>query len=251
MRRSVIFLFILTAVPGWVLAQSVTKGRELVQEAAEFQNKLADSSVTLDQVIQKWSETAAQPDVKKDPDAEAIAFGSGAVLEIQKGNSKAADSLFKRSLPLFRLRESKAPILVAYAEWTRANGHNMAAIRAYDEIVHTMDSIPELWNIEYYRLSGYAPYAYAIDACFGLEQIAASDPIEKMDALKLLKNTLERHPNDALGMMAVVALHRLGEMKNDNYKFNVDLMCSRKPELRGVNDLFERKFKETESSGAK
>ncbi|HEX5317107.1 MAG TPA: hypothetical protein VFX22_10700 [Candidatus Kapabacteria bacterium] len=222
-----------------------SEGRRIVQEAYAFQNKLLDSTATMDEVIQKWSATAANPAVRKDPDAQAIAYGCEALLEIQKGENKKADSLLKRALPLFRIRESKAPVLVTYAEFERGLHHNAQAMRAYEEIVKTMDSIPGLDDIPFYHASGYAPYAYAVDASFGMAQIAMSDSSERKQAIELLTNTLKLHPDDALGLMDLAALHRLHKISDENYKFKVDLLCSRKPELRKVDDHFEKKFAET------
>lgn len=243
MRYFTILFFSAAVLPIAAHAQK-SKGRALVEAAYAFQDKLADSTETLDDVIQNWSVTARNPDVREDPDALAIAFGCEGMLEIQAGNNHAADSLLRKSLPLFRRKSSKEPVLVAYAEFERGRKNYSAAMGAYDEIVHTMDSVGALWDIPFYRQSGYAPYAYAIDASFGMEQIAATDTTEKKEAIALLHYTLGRHPNDALGMMALVAMHRLGVMDNEEYKFRVDLLCSRKPELRSVNDLFEKKFTE-------
>jgi tetratricopeptide (TPR) repeat protein len=249
--KHILFLFI-DAVIFPCIAHSQAKesqpkeslGRGIIRSAFAYQNKLQDSSATLDDVLRTWSAAASNPEVRKDHDALAIAYGTEGVLEIQKGEKHKADSLLRKSLPLFQFRSSKAPVLVAYAEFERGLKSDDAAMGAYDEIVHTMDSIGALWNIQFYRLSGYAPYAYAIDACFGMEQIASKDAKEKKKAIELLQNTLERHPNDALGMIAIVALHRLGALDDEAYKFQVDLLCSRKPELRKANDLFERKFTE-------
>jgi tetratricopeptide (TPR) repeat protein len=244
--KSIVFLFFVAAIfPSIARSQpEESKARGIIRSAFAFQNKLQDSTTTLDDVIQNWSNTASNIEVRKDPDAMAIAFGSEGELEIQKGETRKADSLLRKALPLFKFRSSKAPILVAYAEFERSIKSNAAAMGAYDEIVHTMDSVGALWNIQFYRLSGYAPYAYAIDACFGMEQIASKDAKQKKKAIELLQNTLDRHPEDALGMMAIVALHRLGALDDEAYKFKVDLLCSRKPDLRKADDLFERKFTE-------
>ncbi|MFI5201462.1 MAG: hypothetical protein ACHQNE_03665 [Candidatus Kapaibacterium sp.] len=223
-----------------------SEGRKIVQEAYAFQSKLLDSTATIDQVIQKWSATAQNPYVRKDPDAQAIAYGCEGLLEMQKGKNVRADSLFKKSLPLFRIRESKAPILVTYANFERTIHHNAQSMRADEEIVKTMDSIPQLDEIPFYHASGYAPYAYAIDASFGMGQIALADSGQRKKAIELLSQTLKRHPGDALGLMDLTALHRLHAMSDEDYKFKVDVLCSRKPELQTVSVLFERKFAEEE-----
>jgi hypothetical protein len=243
MRAITLFIFAVI-IPCAASAQPQSKGRTIVQAAVTYQAKLQDSTATLDEVIHNWSVTANDPEVRKDQDALAIAYGCEAILMIQKRDDHKTDSLFRKSLPLFKFRSSKASVLVMYAEFERGMKKNADAMRAYDEIVNTMDSVPALWNISYYRRSGYAPYAYAIDACFGMEQIAIKDTSQKKKAVELLTTTLDRHPEDALGMMTVVALHRLKAMDKEKYKFQVDLLCSRKPELRDVNALFERKFTE-------
>ncbi|HEY3874891.1 MAG TPA: hypothetical protein VGM92_05410 [Candidatus Kapabacteria bacterium] len=225
-------------------SETQERARALIQSAYQYQNKLSDSSITIDQALRNWSATARNSDVRKDDDALAIAFGCEAILMIQKNDSHSADSLFRRSIPLFRKKSSKESIIVAYAEFERSQKYNSAAIAAYDEIVHTMDSVPELWNIDYYRLSGYAPYAYAIDASFGVAQIAATDTAHRAKAIALLRDTYRRHPYDAIGVIDVVALHWLGELTAEDYRFKIDLICSRKPELRKAADLFEKKFAE-------
>ncbi len=219
-----------------------SEGRKIVQQAYTFQNKLLDSTATIDQVIHRWSVTAANPAVRKDPDAQAIAYGCEGLLEIQKGESHKADSLLKKALPLFRLRESKAPILVSYAEFERGIHHNADAMRADEEIVKTMDSIPELDEIPFYHESGYAPYAYAIDASFAMANIAKADTSERKKAIELLTATLKRHPQDALGVMDVTALHELHALSDEEFKFKIEFMCAREPNLRPVADLFQQKF---------
>lgn len=234
-------LFLL--VPTVAFSQK-SSGRIVVDSAFAYQNRLNDSTIALADAIERWRKTAENPSVIKDPDALAIAYGSEGMLEIQNNQPERADSLLRKSLPLFRKRSSKAPVIVMYAEFERSLKNYPASMAAYDEIVHTMDSMPQLWDIQFYRESGYAPYAYAIDAAFGEEQIAEAEPKEKANAVMLLNYTLKKHPNDALGMMALVALHRLGELSNDDYKFKVNNLCANKPELRAVNDTFEKKFAE-------
>ena len=219
-----------------------SQGRKLVQQAYLYQNKLLDSTATIDQVIHRWSVTAANPHVKKDPDAQAIAYGCEGLLEIQKNDAHKADSLLKRALPLFRLRESKAPFLVSYAEFEKAIHHYADAMRADEEIVKTMDSIPQLDDIPFYHASGYAPYAYAIDASFAMANIAKADTTQRKKAIELLTETLKRHPQDALGIMDITALHELHALTDAEFKLKIDYICSAQPSLRPVADLFKQKF---------
>jgi tetratricopeptide (TPR) repeat protein len=220
------------------------KADKALRAAAAYEDKLSDSSVTLDQVIANWRATAENPDVRADTNSYAISIASVGMFELQKGNTHLGDSLLGKAMPLFRKRLAMAPFLVQYAELERSLHKNSVAMRAYDQIVNTMDSIGQLWDIQFYRLSGYAPYAYAIDASFGMEQIALHDSTYRKKAIELLTKTMKRHPVDALGMMTIVALHRLGAMSDETYKFQVDLLCSRKPALRKVCNTFESRFSE-------
>jgi tetratricopeptide (TPR) repeat protein len=227
-------------------ATAISPGRQKLEAAFTYQSKLADSTVTIDEVIENWSAVARERDVRQDPEAVAIAFGSEGLLELQKGEKLRADSLLARSIPLFRLKHSKAYFLVAFADLERDLRHYKRALQAYDEIVNTMDSLPELWDIQFYRLSGYAPFAYAIDASLGIAQIGKADPEHHKKAIELLSETMGRHPEDALGLMDLVALHYLGAIKNEQYKFKLDLLCSRKPELRIVSETFEKEISKKE-----
>ena len=220
----------------------ISAARKKVEDAYKFQEKLADSSATIEEVIQKWSQTAQDPNVRKDPNNQAIALGCEGLLELQRGQKLRADSLLAKAIPLFRLKHSKAYFLVAYAELERQLKHYDRAVASYQEITATMDSIPELWDITYYRQSGYAPYAYAIDACYGLEQIASADPDYHKKAIEILSSTMDRHPVDALGLMALVALHHLRTISDEQYKFKLNLLCSRRPALRKVSEVFEKRL---------
>ncbi len=236
------FLLILLTFSSAAFAQkdeSASPGRKKVQVAYEYQAQLADSTITIDEVIANWREVAADRDVKKDVDALAIAFGSEGLLELQKGAKLRADSLLARGVPLFRLKHSKAYFLVAFAELDRELKHYPRSIRSYDEILNSMDSMPELWDIEYYRLSGYAPYAYAINAALGLGRIGKASAEHRKQVTDLLTVSLEHHPSDPVGLMDLVALHYYGAIKKEDYKFKLDLLCSRKPELRKIGERFE------------
>ena len=239
MKYLALLLLVLASVPSFA---QTSAGRKKVEAAYKFQEKLADSSATIEQVIEKWRRTAQDSAVRKDADALAIAYGCQGLLELQRGKKLLADSLLSQAIPLFRLTHSKAYFLVAYAELERELRHYDRAMHSYEEIVNTMDSVPELWNIDFYRASGYAPYAYAIDASFGIEQIGSADAGLHKRAVELLSTTMNRHPVDALGLMALVALHHLGAIQDEPYKFKLDLLCSRRPELRAVSEKFEKKL---------
>ena len=243
MKFFALVLILFTSLPCFA-QKHVSAGRQKVDAAYKFQEKLNDSTATIAEVINNWSRTAADADVKKDPDALAIALGCEGILEIQRNQDKRADSILKIAMLKFRIKDSKAYFLVTYAELERDMQHYNAAMTAYEEIVHTMDSLPQLWDIDYYRSSGYAPYAYAIDACYGMEQIAAHNADHRKYAVELLTSVMEKHNADALGAMALTALHELGSINDEGYKFKLDLMASRRPQLRTFATRFQKQFQE-------
>src|SRR5436190_1662859 len=155
--RMTVVLCIFT--PVLAFAQKASPGREKVDAAYKFQEKLNDNTATKQEVIDNWSKIAQDSVVRKDPDAWGIAYGCEALLRYQIGQRKEADSVMHRGIGKFRLRKSKAYFLVAFANMDRELKHEHRAMTSYEEILATMDSLPELWDIEYYRLSGYAPFA--------------------------------------------------------------------------------------------
>jgi hypothetical protein len=145
-------------------------------------------------------------------------------------------------MPLFRLRKSKAYFLVAYAELERTLERNVAAVRAYREILETLDSVPELDRIEFYRLSGYAPFAYAIDAAYGLAKVAEADSSVRPTAIKILKTAMKRHSSKPVTLMCATALKRIDRANASDYDFQINLVCSRSPESRSLADKFEKRL---------
>jgi hypothetical protein len=244
MKLLVLPLIFLLSAPAFA-QQSTSLGRKKVDAAYKFQEKLKDSSVTIEQVIQNWRRTAADTDVQKDRDSYAVALGCEGYLELQRGNDKRADSILDAAMLKFRRKSSKAFFLVTFAELERELKHYHGAMSSYEEIVNTMDSLPQLWDIAYYRLSGYAPYAYAIDACYGMAQIATADKEHRKYAIELLTAILKKHPSDALGLMALTALHELNAINDEGYKFKLDFMASRHPQLRAIAPKFEKQFAST------
>lgn len=244
MMRSV-FLLVLILLPSGAFAQTapkVTPGRAKVEAGYKFQEKLNDSTATERQVIKNWSRIAQDTDVKRDPDALAIALSCEALERFKIGEKRMSDSIFARGIGKFRLKKSKAYFLVVYADLDRELNHYERAMDSYEEIITTMDSIPELWDIYFYRSSGYAPYAYAIDASLGISKIGMANADYHKRAVELLGDEMARHDGDALGIMALVCLHHLGAIKDESYKFKLDLAASRKPELRDVSETFEKQF---------
>jgi hypothetical protein len=203
---------------------------------------LADSSVTIQQVIEKWRTLAKDPEVRSDKDALAVALGCEGLLEMQRHDLMRADSLLSTALPLFRLRKSKAYFLVAYAELERTLDRNVAAVRAYREIIETLDSVAELDRIDYYRLSGYAPYAYAIDAAYELARIAENDTTQRPAAIAILKRAMKKSHANPVTLMCATALKRIDTGNAPDYEFQINLICSRKPEDRALADKFAKRL---------
>ena len=225
-------------------AAAPSLGRRKVEDAVAYQSKLADSSVTMSEVIKNWQDVVGDADVKKDVDALAIAYGSLGLLLAQDGQKAIADSTLAYAIPLFRLKHSKAYFLVSFANLDRELHRYSRALDSYKEIITTLDSMAELWDIDFYRLSGYAPYAYAIDASHGTMTIAETDKTYRKRAIAILSAALDRHPSDALGLFEMVALKRLGVMKPERYAFKTKELYSRKPELRAVGEKFEKELKQ-------
>lgn len=245
MRLFLLCLSITLATP--VFAQrsndsKMTAGRKKVEAAYTYQSRLADSSVTIAQVIEKWRSIAKDPEVRSDKDALAVALGCEGLLEMQRKQPLLADSLLSTALPLFRLRKSKAYFLVAYAELERTLNRNIAAVRAYREIMETLDSVAELDRIDYYRLSGYAPYAYAIDAAYQLAKIAEHDPDQRPAAIAILKRSMKRSHANPLTLMCATALKRIDPDNAPDYEFQINLLCSRKPDDRALADTFAKRL---------
>jgi tetratricopeptide (TPR) repeat protein len=237
-----ILLFALLLVPGLAFGQKESAGRKKVDDGYKFQAKIDDSTATKKEVIANWSKIAQDADVRKDPDAWGIAYGCEALLRYQIGDRKAADSVMHRGIGKFRLRKSKAYFLVAFANMDRELRQYERAMVSYEEIVRTMDSLPELWDIDYYRLSGYAPYAYAIDACLGIARIGMANADYHRQAIELLTDVMDKHSDDALGVMALVSLHQMGAIRDEAYKFKLDLAASRHPDLRAASEKFEKQY---------
>jgi hypothetical protein len=236
----------LTVLPSFAQHSSVTKasvGRMKVEAAYAYQAKLADSSITIEQAIGKWRLVAKDPEVRSDKDALAVALGCEGLLEIQRSELLSADSLLSTAMPLFRLRKSKAYFLIAYAGLERTLSRNIAATRAYREIIETLDSVPELDRIDFYRLSGYAPYAYGIDAAYQLGKIAESDSADRRQIIGILKAAMKRHSSNPLTLMCASALKRIDGDNEKQYDFQINLVCSRNPDYRALADKFAKRLR--------
>jgi hypothetical protein len=220
----------------------VTPGKKLVEDAFAYQRKLMRGLVTLPDAVANWSKTAKDPEVRKDRDALAIAYGCEGLMLLEQGETLKADSALTLAMPLFKYRKTKAYFIVALAGLDKKLSFYEKALGLYDEILHEMDSLPELDDISFYHASGYAPYAYGIDAALGTALIGGSKEEFRDRAVFLLRETAARHTTDALGAMSYVALAHIDKSKQSEYKFNLDLLCSRKPELRKAADNFDQQF---------
>ena len=133
------------------------------------------NSVTLQEVLTNWKDVTEDKDVKRDVDALAIAYAAEGMLLLQNGQKAIADSTLAYAIPIFRLKHSKAYFLVAFADLDRELHRYKRALTSYKEIMSTMDSMPELWDIDFYRESGYAPFAYGANPDFNFRSFRTTN----------------------------------------------------------------------------
>jgi len=221
-----------------------TAGKKEVEEAFGFQRRLLRGLETIDAVIKNWARTARLANVRKDPDALAISYGCEALMEIERDSAGRADSLLKHAMPLFKYKDSKSYFLVALAQLESKRSFYDQSFRYYSEILSNFDSLDALKDITFYSESGYAPYAYGIDAALHIANLGRSLPELQKPAIELLEAAANKHPIDALGLMSLTALKHLDSMHVADYSFRIEQLISRKPELRKASDKFELQFAE-------
>ncbi len=221
-----------------------TAGKKEVEKAFQFQRRLLHGLETIDTVIKNWARTAKLAEVKKDPDALGISYGCEGLMEIERDSASRADSLLKRAMPLFKYKDSKSYFLVALAQLETRRSFYDQSFRVYSEILNNFDSLDALKDITFYSESGYAPYAYGIDAALHIANLGRSLPELRNPAIELLEAAAIKHPIDALGLMSLTALKHLDSTHVQDYNFRIEQLCSRKPELRKASDKFELQFAE-------
>ncbi|HET6513481.1 MAG TPA: hypothetical protein VFH43_14915 [Candidatus Kapabacteria bacterium] len=190
-------------------AQELSPGKLRLKEVMEFQAQLKAGNTSLMDVRERWMLAAKDPAVKKERDALAIAYASRATVERDLGNVETADSLFTLAMPIFELKSSKAFFLLSHANLKKLNGKPSAAIELFGELATEFDSLPQLKDIKFYAKSGYAELAYAIDASRQITLLAMRNAKLQPAAIKTLNEVAKKHPNDQLGLMALIGLGRL------------------------------------------
>jgi hypothetical protein len=221
-----------------------TAGKKDVEKAFQFQRRLLHGLETIDTVIKNWARTATLANVKKDHDALAISFGCEGLMEIERDSFSRADSLLKKAMPLFKYKDSKSYFLVALAQLESKRSFYDQAFRVYAEILTNFDSLDALKDITFYSESGYAAYAYGIDAALHITNLGRSIPQFLTPAIQVLQRAASKHPVDALGLMALTGLKYLDSANVADYIFKIEQLCSRKADLRKVADKFELQFAE-------
>jgi hypothetical protein len=221
-----------------------TAGKKEVEKAFQFQRRLLHGLETIDTVIKNWARTAKLADVKKDPDALGIIYGCEGLMEIERDSASRADSLLKLAMPYFKYKDSKSYFLVALAQLETKRSFYDESFRVYTEILNNFDSLDALKDITFYSESGYAPYAYGIDAALHIANLGLSLPELHNPAIALLELSANKHSIDALGLMALTGLKHLDTARVADYNFRIEQLCSRKPDLRKASDKFELQFAE-------
>lgn len=222
--------------------QSLTKGKQRVQEAMAFQAQLKKGTTSLNEVREEWKRAVNDPSVKKDKDALAIALSSQAIVERDMGDLNAADSLFEVAMPLFQLKASKAYFLVTHASVKKELKRFSAAMDSYTEIANDFDSLPQLRQISFYANSGYADYAYGIDAARNVTLLGLNNPSLKAKAIRVLDGVVKKHPLNELGLMALVGLTKLDTENLKHRDFQKEYLFSKKRDMRELADKFAKQF---------
>ncbi|MEO6939444.1 MAG: hypothetical protein ABI444_04795 [Candidatus Kapaibacterium sp.] len=222
----------------------VTAGKKKVEDAFAFQRRLLRGLETIDSVIKRWSATAKMAPVKKDSDALGIAYGSEGLMEIERDSLNRADSLLRRAVPLFLYRNSEAYFVVALAQLESKRNFYDRSVELYAMVLDQFDSLDALNDIDYYANSGYAVYAYGIDAALHIAAIGGSIPQLNQRAVGLLLAAAERHPYDEIGLMAYTGLKHIHKEKAEDYAFKIELICSTRSAMRKTAVKFEKQFSE-------
>lgn len=223
-------------------SQPLTKGKQRVQEAMAFQAQLKKGTTSLNEVREEWKRAVNDPSVKKDKDALAIALSSQAIAERDMGSLEVADSLFEVAMPLFQLKASKAYFLVTHASVKKDLKHFVEAMTSYTEIVNDFDSLPQLRQIAFYANSGYADYAYGIDAARNITLLGLNNPSLKAKAIRVLDGVVKKHPLNELGLMAITGLTKLDTENVKHRDFQKEYLFSKKRDMRELADKFAKQF---------
>jgi tetratricopeptide (TPR) repeat protein len=242
MKISFLLVLLTFLSAGSVASQPLSKGKERVQQAMAFQAQLKKGTTSLGEVREEWKRAVNDPSVKKDKDALAIALSSQAIVERDMGDLPTADSLFESAMPLFQLKASKAYFLVTLANVKKELKRFSDAMESFTEIANDFDSLPQLRQIAFYANSGYADYAYAIDAARNITLLGLNNPSLKSKAIRVLDGVVKKHPADELGLMALVGLAKLDTENLKHRDFQKEFLFSKKQEMRDLADKFAKQF---------
>jgi hypothetical protein len=241
-RMRFVLVLLLLLCSNIAAAQKLSKGKERIQAAMAFQTKLKKGSTSLSEVRQEWQKAVKDPDVKKDLDALAIGLSSLAIVERDLGNPAVADSLFEVAMLMFQLKASKAYFLVTHASVKTELKKISQAMDAYTEIATDFDSLPQLRQIDFYANSGYADYAYAIDATRNITKLGINNPSLKAKAIRVLDGVIKKHPANELGLMAITGLLKLDTENQKKREFQREFLHSKRSGLRELGDKFAKQF---------
>lgn len=238
-----IFLSVFLLIVSFDLsAQTLSKGKERLQDAMMIQGQLGKGKVSLSEVRDEWRKATKDPIVKKDRDALAIAYASLAIVERNLDNLQTADSLFELSMPLFELQASKAYFLLAHANLQRDMNLGKQALASFTEIATDFDNLPQLKQIKFYAASGYAERAYAIDAVRNICLIGMRNTTLTASALATLQSVVKEHPSDELGLVALVASVKLDSKNAAKHEKKIESLIAKRATFADLRDSFSKEL---------
>lgn len=238
----ILAIFFVLFVAANASAQDLSPGKLRLKEVMEFQGQLKEGNTSLMDVRDQWIRAANDPVVRKERDALAIAYASRATLERDLGNIDVADSLLTLAMPIFETKSSKAFFLLTQANLKKLSRKQPGALKLFAELATEFDSLPQLKDIKYYAKSGYAELAYAIDACRQITLLAMSNVKLQPDAIKTLNLVAKKHPNDQLGLMALIGLSQLDKKNAKSHDKRKQKLIEEKEGFDQLATEFARQF---------
>jgi hypothetical protein len=240
MRLLFVLIAFLTA--NLAVSQPLSKGKQRLREAMEFQAKLSNGRTSLVDVRNEWIRASKDPEVRKDKDALAIAYASQAIVERDLAYPESADSLFNMAMPLFELKASKAYFLVTYANLKRDKKEMSSALNLFAEIATNFDSLPQLQGIAFYAKSGYAELAYGIDAARNIAIIGYTNQNLKPKAIKSLNAIVKQHASDQLGLMALIGLEKIDNANAGKHKAKKEKLIAKRADMEALAKDFAQEL---------
>jgi hypothetical protein len=215
-------------------------GRKKVEAVYGYQNKVTRGQETIVGILDRWQKLVKDPEVRRDKDALAIAYGCMGLMELERDDKAKADSLLTLAMGYFKIKRSKARFLVSLAKLKNDRGLFTQSIDYYGEILTKYDSLPELNEIEYFKRSGYGEQAYAIDAALNITKIARSNAKLFNRGVDFLERGATKRT--ASGLMCLVALEHLNSSKRETYIKQRETLIALKPELTTAQNNFQKQF---------